>query len=131
MKKLLNILLNILLILFSSIIIILGLAFIFLEARLLISLDWSIYDFAFNGFIRYLFRLLIALLAVICCVFEIINIKKKNESLAKTLYLSNISLFLMCIIISIFATNYVGILCIALSTILLIIKTLLVLKRTH
>jgi uncharacterized membrane protein YidH (DUF202 family) len=120
-------LLNILLILFSSIIVLFGLAFAFIEARLLFSLDWSVYDFAFNGFIRYLLRLLIALLTVTIGIFEIINIKKQNEELSKKLYLSNVSLFLISIGIVIFATNYVGIICIALSSILLIIKSIQIL----
>ena len=38
----------------------------------------KIYDNAFNGFIRYFFRLLIALFAIAVCVLDIINIKRKH-----------------------------------------------------
>ena len=76
MKKILNILLCFI----CSIIIILSLAFIFIEGRLLISLDWSIYDNPINGFIRYLFRLIIACFSLTVALLEIINIFKKFNS---------------------------------------------------
>ena len=106
MKKLLNLLL----ILFSSIIIILGLAFIFLEARLLISLDWSIYDFAFNGFIRYLFRFIISLFALSNFIIEIIVVFKKIDILKSLLRASNISLSIFLFMFAILNANFEGIL---------------------
>ena len=116
---------NILLILFAFIGIVFGLAFAFLQARLLVSLDWIIYDNAFNGFIRYFFRLLIALFAITVCVLDIINIKRKQKTLAVKLYVANIMLFVMSIVIAVFATNYVGLACLSISGVLLIIKSLI------
>ena len=120
MKKVIDILLKVLQCLICSIIIILSLAFMFIEARLLISLDWSIYDFAFNGFIRYFFRFLLALFALSVCIFEFINLKKKT--LSKYLFIADLSLVLMSVIALIYTANYVGIICIVLSTLLVLSK---------
>ena len=68
-------------IIISTLIIILSLAFIFIEARLIIAGDYSIYDNAFNGFIRYFFRLILSILSFIVALFELINIKKKDEKI--------------------------------------------------
>ena len=117
MKKVMNILT----IFISSIIILLSLVFIFIEVRLLFSLDWIIYDNAFNGFIRYLFRLIISIYAGFVGLMEIINIKKQKDIL---LYF-NISLVLISIILLFTTTNYVGTICIIVSVLLLIIKLII------
>lgn len=119
MKKLLNVLL----IIFSVIASILSLVFIVLEARLLFSLDWTIYDNAFNGMIRYLFRLLLSIFVLLVCLANIINLKFKKTSLEILLMFSIVSIFISSIIISIFASNYVGLVCVLLSFIILSIKT--------
>lgn len=119
MKKLLNVLLIIFCIIFS----ILSLIFIVIEARLLVSLDWSIYDNAFNGMIRYLFRLLLSLFVLLVSISNIISIKIKKTSLEVLLVFSNLALFISSIIISLFASNYVGLVCMLLSFIILSIKT--------
>ena len=75
MKKLINILFY----LFSIIIGLLSLVMMLIELRLIISFDFTLYDSAFNGFIRYLFRLALSILSFTIGLFEIINIKKKNE----------------------------------------------------
>lgn len=119
MKKLLNVLL----IIFCIISSILSLVFIVIEARLLVSLDWSIYDNAFNGMIRYLFRLLLSLFVLLVSISNIISIKIKKTSLEVLLMFSNLALFISSIIISLFASNYVGLVCMLLSFIVLSIKT--------
>lgn len=119
MKKLLNVLL----IIFSVIASILSLVFIVLEARLLFSLDWTIYDNAFNGMIRYLLRLLLSIFVLLVCLANIINLKIKKTSLEILLLFSIVSIFISSIIISIFASNYVGLVCVLLSFIILSIKT--------
>lgn len=119
MKKLLNVLL----IIFSVIASILSLVFIVLEARLLFSLDWTIYDNAFNGMIRYLLRLLLSIFVLLVCLANIINLKIKKTSLEILLLFSIIAIFISSIIISIFASNYVGLVCVLLSFIILSIKT--------
>lgn len=106
MKKILT---NIALGIPLTIILILSLIFVFIEGRLLISLDWIIYDNAFNGFIRYFFRLLFAILCIFVVILEFINMKKNNKTLTFYLIISNISLLISSFIIFLFGTNYVGI----------------------
>ena len=56
--------------------ILVGLIFLVIEGRMLISLDWSIYEASFNAFIRYFLRTLLALIAIGEGVFIFITIKK-------------------------------------------------------
>ena len=116
-----NKLFKILLVIISSIIMILSLAFIVIEGRLLFSGDWLIYDNPFNGFIRYLCRLLIAIFAFTKSLLEVIYINKKH-SIKEYLYYGDISLVLMSLSILVFSTNYVGIICTLLANILLLVK---------
>ena len=106
---------------FSSIIIILSLAFIFIEGRLVFSGDYLVYDSPFNGFVRYFFRLLLALLVLGKSILEFTKIGK-NGMLKEYLFYGDISLLLMSIIVLIFSTNYVGLVCILLSVLIFIPK---------
>lgn len=112
---------------FSSIIIILSLAFIFIEGRLVFSGDYLVYDSPFNGFVRYFFRLLLAFLVLGKSVLEFTKIGK-NGMLKEYLFYGDISLLLMSIIILIFSTNYVGLICILLSVLIFIPKFYLINK---
>ena len=112
---------KVLLVIISSIIMILSLAFIVIEGRLLFSGDWLIYDSPFNGFIRYLCRLLIAIFAFTKSLLEVIYINKKH-SIKDYLYYGDISLVLMSLSILVFSTNYVGIICTVLANLLLLVK---------
>ena len=112
---------------FSSIIIILSLAFIFIEGRLVFSGDYLVYDSPFNGFVRYFFRLLLAFLVLGKSVLEFTKIGK-NGMLKEYLFYGDISLLLMSIIILIFSTNYVGLVCILLSVLIFIPKFYLINK---
>ena len=116
-----NKLFKVLLVIISSIIMILSLAFIVIEGRLLFSGDWLIYDNPFNGFIRYLCRLLIAIFAFTKSLLEVIYINKKH-SIKDYLYYGDISLVLMSLSILVFSTNYVGIICTVLANLLLLVK---------
>lgn len=122
MKKLLNVTLTTL----SIIIFILSLAFIVIEGRLLFSTDWIIYNNAYNGLIRYLFRLLLSILACLISIFEIINVK--NQKYILQLFVADVGLLIISSILFVFSTNYVGIVCLTLS-ILLIANKLLILKQ--
>ena len=118
MKKLVNIIL----VFICSIIILFSSAFIFIEGRLLLSLDWLIYD-SLNGLIRYLFRFILAIIALTTAILEIINLKKNTIFKPYLIYL-NIGLYIMGNIIFLFTTNYVDILCFSVTSLLLIIKIL-------
>lgn len=110
----------------STLIIILSLAFIFIEARLIIAGDFLIYDNAFNGFIRYFFRLILSILSLLVALYEIINIKKKDEKIKEYLMYGSVSLVIMSIVCIFFTTNYVGVILLGLSSLLLLNKFLLI-----
>ena len=116
-----NKLFKVLLVIISSIIMILSLAFIVIEGRLLFSGDWLIYDSPFFGFIRYLGRLLLSVFAFTKCLLEVIYINKEHK-LKEYLGYADIGLLVMSVVILIFSTNYVGLVCIVLSLINFIIK---------
>ena len=116
-----NKLFKVLLVIISSIIMILSLAFIVIEGRLLFSGDWLIYDIPFFGFIRYLGRLLLSVFAFTKCLLEIIYINKEHK-LKEYLGYADIGLVVMSVVILIFSTNYVGLVCIVLSFVNFIIK---------
>lgn len=116
-----NKLFKVLLVIISSIIMILSLAFIIIEGRLLFSGDWLIYDSPFFGFIRYLGRLLLSVFAFTKCLLEIIYINKEHK-LKEYLGYADIGLVVMSVVILIFSTNYVGVVCIFLSLINFFIK---------
>ena len=110
----------------STLIIILSLAFIFIEARLILAGDFLIYDNAFNGFIRYFFRLILSILSLLVALYEIINIKKKDEKIKEYLMYGSVSLVIMSIVFIFFTTNYVGVILLGLSSLLLLNKFLLI-----
>ena len=116
-----NKLFKVLLVIISSIIMILSLAFIVIEGRLLFSGDWLIYDSPILGCIRYLGRLLLSVFVFIKCLLEIIYINKEHK-LKEYLGYSDVGLVVMSVVILIFSTNYVGLVCIVLSFVNFIIK---------
>lgn len=118
-----NKLFKVLLVIISSIIMILSLAFIVIEGRLLFSGDWLIYDSPFFGCIRYLGRLLLSVFVFTKCLLEIMYINKEHK-LKEYLEYADIGLVVMSVVILIFSTNYVGLVCIVLSLINFVIKLL-------
>ena len=93
----------------SGIIVILALAFCVIEGRLLFAGDWMLYEFALGGAVRYLCRLLMAVIALGIGILPFINIKKKCEKIRNIQKLGAPLLLVMAIVTLIFATNYVGI----------------------
>lgn len=117
---------NILVGFFSTIILILSLAFIVIEGRLLFSLDWTIYDNVIFGFFKYFFRLLIALVTCTYSIFEFINIKKDSEKIRFILFIYNICLVIISTILIFKATNMVGEIALAISSFVLVLKILFI-----
>ena len=97
----------------SVIILILSLAFIVIEGRLLFSGDWIVYDSPFFGFVRYLFRLIISGFVFLKSLFEILCLNK--ESKHSWLLYGDIAMIICAFVILLFATNYVGVVCICLA----------------
>lgn len=104
----------------SVIILILSLAFIVIEGRLLFSGDWIVYDSPFFGFVRYLFRLIISVFAFLKSLFEILCLNK--ESKHSWLLYGDIAMIICAFVILLFATNYVGVVCICLAILNLLIN---------
>ena len=111
MKKLLAITYYI----FSVIIMFLAVAFCIIEGRLLFSGDWTIYESAFQGFVQYLCRFLMSLFALSMGFLPFINKIKPNQKIIEFLKIGTLALVVMSAIICIFATNYVGIIILAIS----------------
>lgn len=125
MNKLFNIIFKALFFITIIIISILSIAFLFIEGRFVFSLEWTIYDFSFLTFIKYLFRFILPLIILFYVVMEFINFKKKNDILMNHLFILNISFIILSILLCIFAANYIGIISLVLSTITLISKVLI------
>ena len=119
-----NKLFKVLLVIISSLMMILSLVFIVIEGRLLFSGDWIIYDSPFNGFIRYLCRLLLSIFVFIKSSLEVIYINKKH-SIKEYLFYGDIALVVMSIVILIFSTKYVGVICLIVSIIGLLTKIII------
>ena len=112
---------NIFLCLFVSISLILSLAFIVIEGRLLFSGDWLIYNNPLNGFIRYLFRFLLALFVLIKGIIEFKNLNEYTN-IQEYLFFSDLGLFLAAVVIYITSTNYVGVVILSIATLITVIK---------
>lgn len=112
---------KILLIVFASIALVWSFLFIILDGRLLFSGDWIVYDSPLFGFFKYLSRFLLSVFAFTKSLFEIIKHKRKEEFKEYLLY-ADISLIIMSIFALIFTANFMGLICIVLSSVVLGIK---------
>lgn len=101
----------------NFIVIILSLAFIVIESRLIFSLDFIIYDGIFNGFLRYFLKLLLAIYAFTIAVLLYVNMIIKKEKIKLLLQGGVLSLVIMSIVLFFTTTNYVGLICLVLSVI--------------
>lgn len=120
MRKIISILLYII----SVIIGILSVAMMFIEGRLLLSGDFIIYDSVLNGLIRYLLRFIIASSYLFMVLCELIKSIRKNNFINNNLLFFELLLFMVSIIIFIFATNYIGIISFILMLLFIILKVL-------
>lgn len=93
----------------AALIILFSIVFIVIEGRTLLSCDWQIYENTVDGFIRYLFRLLISIYALFIGIFTYFVLRKKQIDEILFLYYSFGVLALMTslVIISMFSTNFI------------------------
>lgn len=105
--------------------IILSLAMIFIYLRLLISGDWLLYDNKVNGFIRYFLRLGISCAYLMLAMYELFSKFKGLKIICNNLYFYIVLLFIMSIIILLFATNYIGIVVLGIMGLYFIFKSIL------
>ena len=127
MRKFISVTLTVLMFVFLTVMLVLGLAFTFIEGRLIFAGDFIVYDNAFNGFMRYFLRLLLALLAVSVAIIEYINLAKKCKKLSELTFCLELGLFVASIFILAFATNYAGLACIGVSGLVFILKLIITL----
>ena len=107
-----------------SLITILSLAFAFIEGRMLFSGEWLIFENPFGACVRYALRFTFALFALALAIIEFVNLKKKNSFLNDYLIFADGALFIACLIIAFFSSNYVGTVLIAMSAVALLFKLL-------
>ena len=110
---------NILFYLFSVVIGLLAFVMMIIELRLLLSLDFIIYDNPFNGFIRYFLRFILSCSFIFMVLCEMINKLKNINFIKNNLLFYEMLLLIVSIILLIFSTNYIGII----SLLLMIIFT--------
>ena len=93
----------------AALTILLSIVFIVIEGRTLFSCDWQLYENTVDGFIRYLFRLLISIFALFIGIFTYFVLRKKQIDEILFLYYSFGVLALMAslVIVSMFSTNYI------------------------
>ena len=105
---------------------VLSLAFLVIEGRLIFSQDWIIYDSPIMGLIRYLLRFIFALGGLLMSIFELVNLKKRNPFIGLCLFNANFSLLVMSIILMILGSNGVGTILLVVSLMIISTKMLLV-----
>lgn len=119
MKRLVNISLCV----FITLSLILSIAFIVIEGRLLFSGDYLVYNTPFNGFIRYLFRFLLALFVLGKSILDYVYLNKQG-SIKEYLFYSDIGLIYASIVVLLNSTNYVGVILLTLTSVIALIKLL-------
>ena len=124
MKKIVNILFYFII----SLIFLLAFAFLIIEARLLISGDFMLYDNYLNGFLRYFLRFLISLSYLLVCFFECFKYYKRSLKIVNHLYSLEILLLIISVMLLLCTTNYIGIICFGLTSMLVILKTFKITK---
>lgn len=105
---------------------VLSLAFLVIEGRLIFSQDWIIYDSPINGLIRYLLRFIFALGGLLMSIFELVNLKKRNPFIGLCLITANYSFLVISIILMILGSNGVGTILLVVSLMFFATKMLLV-----
>ena len=104
---------NVILIIISAIIAIFSLAFLVIEARLVLSFDWTLHEHEFLGFIQYMARLGISALCLATSISSIVYINKKS------FILEGACIFAVAIATAIGATNGIGLYLIIAATVYL------------
>ena len=107
MKKVFNVLYYFV----CSIILLLAIVMSFLEARLIVSLDFMLYDNAFNGFIRHFLRLIIALCYLLMVLIVFIKKLRNNDFIKKHFVFLEFGLLITSYILYLTTANYIGIVC--------------------
>lgn len=91
----------------AGVLCIVALVFIVIEGRNLFSGDWGLFENPSNGFVRYFFRFLIAIIALSLSIFTYFALKKNAKQIYRIyFYFGVIGLFVSSLVIGYFASNY-------------------------
>ena len=110
----------------SAVIGLIGIVFTVMEGRLLFSLDWSIYPSPALAFFRYANRLVLALFAITTAVLHFLATTKRLRHISPLMIILFATLFAISILIAIFSTNKLSLICLIPSGLALGLKRLLV-----
>ena len=89
-----------------SLVLVLSLAMIFIEGRILFSGEWQIYDSFYNGMFRYLMRFLLAVIFAFVSISELFKLFSKNLTFNMFLISIEIALVIISILMNIHFTNF-------------------------
>ena len=118
-------LMRILIAIFSVVVCVAGLAFTFIEGRLIVSGDWLLFDSPIVGLMQYLIRLAVAVGGITVGVMAIARLKTRS------VVVESAYLWLASIVIAIFASNGVGVYILLLASVYLLLNVLAVLMRVY
>lgn len=92
----------------AALVIVFSLYFLVIEGRSLFSGDWLLYENTLSGFIRYFFRFLLSIYSLVLSISTYFILRKKYDqtSISNAFHLGVIALFISCIIVGIFSSNY-------------------------
>lgn len=120
MKKLINVLFSI----FAGLVLLASFVLIFIESRLLFSGDFLLCDNVINAFIRYFLKLVLSVSFGFVSFMELFKLTGKYQFLSKHMFFIEILLLVSSIVILIFGTNFIGIVCFGLYGFFTLLKTL-------
>lgn len=125
MKKLINVLFSI----FAGLVLLVSFVLIFIESRLLFSGDFLLCDNVINAFIRYFLRLALSVNFGFVSFMELFKLTGKYQFLSKHMFFIEILLLVSSIVILIFGTNFIGIVCFGLYGFFTLLKTLKIYRK--
>ena len=108
----------------SFLILILSLVMMFIEGRIIVSLEWTVYDSFFNGLFRYLLRFLLAGIFLFVSMCELFNLYKNSNEFKLYISIAELVLVITTIFMNIYFTNYIDIISFRLMLILITFKAL-------
>lgn len=125
MKKLINVLFSI----FAGLVLLVSFVLIFIESRLLLSGDFLLCDNVINAFIRYFLRLVLSFCFGFVSFIELFKLTGKYQFLSKHMFFIEILLLVSSIVILIFGTNFIGIVCFGMYGFFTLLKTLKIYRK--
>lgn len=94
--------------LISLLIMVLSLAFILIEARLILSCDWFLYENLILGLIQYICRVLVALYALYLSIIPFLDIYHRISYTLNKHMINSISLLVISFILNFYVVNHIG-----------------------